>query len=421
MRNKNVLNLRKSLPCMSWSPKNLYNLWKRTAGPQAARLAFKSTTEATIFQQRWKSKAAVRAYHGDFIPEKVFKRWYLPDTLPDVRPRREILERRSDKMTLEEFAKRNEKQKDLDEEIEEKGLAPVGSLMFSEVERRLDVFVFRSCFAHSVYDARRLIIHGWVTLNGKKHSKANTRLAPGDMVHVDPRAIRFFKKPNGEYDDVNGLEAKAEAQLKESAEPPAEATPKAEAVPVEASEAKAEAEASTAKDTPSDSSSKSPPLTPPESPKKPSLTPFYLPPYASPHLFIPAYIEVSFLTCSAIYVRHPTARPGYSEIPTPYDADGAVVRFAWEWYVQRRARMRSQRQLSRAPEDRVVTVLNSLYQDKRMLKLGQPPPRQHVVDKLDKLAQTASATTTEPSQVSKKRQKAYPISQTRVTAPAAAA
>ena len=36
---------------------------------------------------------------------------------------------------------------------------------------------------------------------------------------------------------------------------------------------------------------------------------FHLPPYASPFLFLPAYLEVSYQTCSFIYVRHPTARP----------------------------------------------------------------------------------------------------------------
>lgn len=46
-------------------------------------------------------------------------------------------------------------------------LSPVGSLMFIEVERRIDVFVFRCCFSPSVYDARRLVIHGHVKLNGK--------------------------------------------------------------------------------------------------------------------------------------------------------------------------------------------------------------------------------------------------------------
>jgi ribosomal protein S4 len=129
-------------------------------------ITFKNTTEATLFQQRWKSKAAARAYHGDFIPEKVFKRWYLPDTLPDVRPRKKV----TDTMTLDQFAMRNVKEKELDVEIEKRGMAPVGSLMFSEVERRLDVFLFRCCFVHSVYEARRLIIHGYVTLNGRKVS-----------------------------------------------------------------------------------------------------------------------------------------------------------------------------------------------------------------------------------------------------------
>lgn len=81
-------------------------------------------------------------------------------------------------------------------------------------------------------------------------------------------------------------------------------------------------------------------------------TQFRLPDYATPFIFIPAYLEVSFPTCSTVYLRHPTARPGYSEIPTPYDADGEVVRLAWEWYSKVRPRMRSKRQLSRMPENR---------------------------------------------------------------------
>jgi ribosomal protein S4 len=69
---------------------------------------------------------------------------------------------------LEEFALRNKKEQDLVAEEEAKGMAPVGSLMFAEVERRIDVFLFRCCFVHSVYEARRLVIHGNVMLNGKK-------------------------------------------------------------------------------------------------------------------------------------------------------------------------------------------------------------------------------------------------------------
>jgi ribosomal protein S4 len=58
------------------------------------------------------------------------------------------------------------------EEEASKGLAPVGSLMFSEVERRIDVVIFRSCFAHSVYEARRMVVHGNVLLNGQKVSQS---------------------------------------------------------------------------------------------------------------------------------------------------------------------------------------------------------------------------------------------------------
>lgn len=85
---------------------------------------------------------------------------------------------------------------------------------------------------------------------------------------------------------------------------------------------------------------------------KRGLTPFHLPPYAAPSIFVPAYIEPSFATCSAVYLRHPTARPGYSEIPTPYDADGELMRMAWEWYSKRRSRIRSKSQLARMPENR---------------------------------------------------------------------
>jgi len=87
--------------------------------------------------------------------------------LPDVRPRRKTAVG-DDKAGLEEYARRKVREKELEEEIEQKGLAPVGSLMFSEVERRIDTFVFRCCFAHSIYEARRMVLHGDVKLNGVK-------------------------------------------------------------------------------------------------------------------------------------------------------------------------------------------------------------------------------------------------------------
>jgi len=74
-------------------------------------------------------------------------------------------------------------------------------------------------------------------------------------------------------------------------------------------------------------------------PLPPGVRRFHLPDFAAPFIFIPAYLEVSFPTCSAVYVRHPTARPGQSEIPTPYAADGEVVRLAWvseSFYTERK-------------------------------------------------------------------------------------
>ncbi|KAF8664116.1 hypothetical protein AX16_000806 [Volvariella volvacea WC 439] len=314
MRDAGIFNIKRALPRMSWSPKNLFNLWNRTAGNKVDNIRF-TRTSATLFQQRWRSKAVVRAYHGDYINEKIFKRWYLPETLPDVRPRLKVTT--GDMSSLMEFAKRRGTEPTYEKELEEKGMPPVGSLMFAEVERRIDVFLFRCCFAHSIYEARRLVIHGNVFLNGKKHQNANTRLAPGDMVSVDPKAMRFFKPQKGEYDDVNGYDKANEGVT---------------------------------------------------DPKKKVGTPFYLPHYASPWLFIPAYIEPNFATCSAVYVRHPTARPGYSEIPTPYDADGEVIRFAWEWYVKRRPRVRSKSQLARMPEDRALTQMEDIEEGRRKLR-----------------------------------------------------
>jgi len=156
----------------SWNPKNLYNLWRRSLGAKVSATDYTRTTK-TLFQQRWAAKQLVRAYHGDYINEKTFKRWYLPANLPDVRLTASL---RDDSLLLTKWAnKASAVEKELKRRDEEasKGLAPVGSLMFSEVERRIDVVIFRSCLAHSVYEARRMVVHGNVLLNGNKVSRGN--------------------------------------------------------------------------------------------------------------------------------------------------------------------------------------------------------------------------------------------------------
>ncbi len=123
---------------------------------------------ATLFQQRWIAKRLLRAYHGDHIRENSFKKWYMPRIIPDVRPPQ--VRRIRDTEDLDRFrgaTRRANLEKDRKSEMTQKGIAPVGSLMWAEVERRIDVFVFRCCFAHSVYEARRMIIHGYCKLNGR--------------------------------------------------------------------------------------------------------------------------------------------------------------------------------------------------------------------------------------------------------------
>ncbi|KIY52169.1 alpha-L RNA-binding motif-containing protein [Fistulina hepatica ATCC 64428] len=330
MRDVFIYSPKRCLPRMSWSVKNFYNLWNRSL----RRDNFDSG-RATLFQCRWKAKRLVRAYHGDYINEKIFKRWYLPESIPDVRPTKP----RSDDDTLTKFAQRKGRAQWQRRSAFE--MPPVTSLMFANVERRVDTLIFRSCFAPSIYEARRLVIHGHVRLNGLLHRNANTRLAPGDMISVDPEAIKFFRNP---ADPENWSDASSTAEAAEN-----DAIPE---TPVQVgdastSELASSSEVTTTADANADSSSVH------------DLTPFWLPHYASPHIFIPAYIEPNFATCSAIYVRHPTASPGYSEIPTPYEADGAVMRYAWEWYVKRRTRIRSKRRLAQMPEDRST---NSLYE-----------------------------------------------------------
>ncbi len=158
----------------SWSVRNLYNLWSRSLGPHAKNdIPLNHTTftrsSASLFKQRWQAKKLVRAYHGDYIPEKKFVKWYLPERLP-------ALHNPSKSPSVEAFIRDKEayfaegRKNGLNRATENSsdGQAPISSLMFAELERRIDVVVFRSCFAHSIHAARQLVVHGKVTLNGIK-------------------------------------------------------------------------------------------------------------------------------------------------------------------------------------------------------------------------------------------------------------
>ncbi|KAL8688845.1 MAG: hypothetical protein Q9218_005347 [Villophora microphyllina] len=63
-------------------------------------------------------------------------------------------------------------------------------------------------------------------------------------------------------------------------------------------------------------------------------TPWRPRPYMSAFAFIPRYLEVHHRICSAVYLRHPVARPGLAEVPTPFGNDTNAL--AHNWYLRRR-------------------------------------------------------------------------------------
>ncbi|KAL8827995.1 MAG: hypothetical protein Q9170_006791 [Blastenia crenularia] len=67
---------------------------------------------------------------------------------------------------------------------------------------------------------------------------------------------------------------------------------------------------------------------------KPYATPWRPRLYMSAFAFIPRYLEVHHKICSAVYLRHPVARPGLGEVPTPFGND--VNSLAFNWYLRRR-------------------------------------------------------------------------------------
>ncbi|OSS53229.1 hypothetical protein B5807_02559 [Epicoccum nigrum] len=66
----------------------------------------------------------------------------------------------------------------------------------------------------------------------------------------------------------------------------------------------------------------------------PYATPWRPRDYMSAFAFIPRYLEVNQNVCAAVYLRHPVARPGLAEVPTPFHIETGQL--AFNWYLRRR-------------------------------------------------------------------------------------
>ncbi|TDZ47020.1 37S ribosomal protein NAM9 [Colletotrichum trifolii] len=67
---------------------------------------------------------------------------------------------------------------------------------------------------------------------------------------------------------------------------------------------------------------------------KPYWTPWQPRRWMAPFAFIPRYLEVNQNICAAVYLRHPVARRGMAEVPTPFPYE--TNQLAFNWYLRRR-------------------------------------------------------------------------------------
>eukprot|EP00842_Homolaphlyctis_polyrhiza_P000959 jgi/Hompol1/1864/HPOL_003759-RA len=131
---KNAFSATRGLIRMSWDPRNLENLVARTQAPELAR--------SSVFQQKWLSKRELRGYHVPNISEKQFLDRHFDTQMPNRQ------------LTAKE---KNE-------------VPQYQALMFGELERRVDVVLFRSHFADSIWTARKMVVGGNVLVNGEKRA-----------------------------------------------------------------------------------------------------------------------------------------------------------------------------------------------------------------------------------------------------------
>lgn len=124
----------KKLIRMAWSKYNLYNLAVKRPVRETANL------RKTVYQQRWTAKRELRAYH-----------------VPNITERQLLARHFTSKIKLQHLSKSDMAK-----------VPPVQALGFAELERRVDVTVFRSHFAKSIWEARRLVVQGHVQVNGEK-------------------------------------------------------------------------------------------------------------------------------------------------------------------------------------------------------------------------------------------------------------
>ncbi|PVU90990.1 hypothetical protein BB561_004616 [Smittium simulii] len=220
----------------------------------------------TTYQQQWQAKKLTRAYHdADLTEKQIYK--LIPRSLP----------------TFTTFSQ----------------IEP-SALMYAKLERRVDVIVFRSHFASSIWDARNLILTGKVSLNGRKFKYPSHLVKDGDVITVDPSAIITLqaKTPaSAASNESSGDQETSEQTQPESTQQPAETETGSAGLQSYGWDRKKYIKKST------DSS---------------SVYDFVPLDYQQPWMFLPNYLEVNYNICSTVFLREPTITNNSCELPSPY-------------------------------------------------------------------------------------------------------
>jgi len=120
---------------MSWNKYNLYNL--RHKDSKNSRLLDRDANGKKLYWQMQIGKRVTRKYHGQLLRERIFKKQLY-------NPRFNVVAGG------------------------EGGERLIWGGLYQGIERRLDTVIFRSLFASSIQQARQMVIHGHVEVNGKK-------------------------------------------------------------------------------------------------------------------------------------------------------------------------------------------------------------------------------------------------------------
>ncbi|KAK7956020.1 mitochondrial 37S ribosomal protein uS4m [Apiospora aurea] len=219
----------------SWSKYNLYNLWRQ----RDPKIGF--TDHETFFQQKWRAKGLLRAYHGEHIKERDWERMFSRRLLSVANMNPQYMAQNDgSEMAAGRGSGRDIVSKWKDDRVDPKPITPYMNMAFAPMERRLDIAVFRAMFASSARQARHFVVHGKVKVNGKVMHFPAYKLNPGDMFQVDPDAVMFATGQPKKKGGSNARQAVTNPQANAEAEPAAE---EAEGAEAEAEAAKA-AEAS---------------------------------------------------------------------------------------------------------------------------------------------------------------------------------